>query len=473
MVFNSFTFALFFAVVLVFHYSAASWRAKKIFLTVASYLFYAAWNPPFVLLLFFSTIADWELAKRIYRASSQQRRRAWMIGSLCINLGVLGFFKYSTFLLDSFTALIAQMGVVYQPPALDIILPVGISFYTFQTLSYTLDVYRNELKPWHSFTDYALFVAFFPQLVAGPIVRAEYFLPQTEAPSPPSRDRFLWGSSLIVVGLFQKVVIADSLLAPVVEKVYDGDGVASPVAASIGTLAFSGQIFCDFAGYSTIAIGAATCLGFALPDNFRFPYAAIGFSDFWRRWHMSLSTWLRDYLYIGLGGNRRGPWRTYRNLALTMLLGGLWHGASWTFVAWGGLHGCYLVVERGLHAVLGSRTIWRHWSGQLLLAGATFACVSLAWVLFRADSFGKAADLVAAMLQLLPSYDLYVTDAEVMVTIGVVGALLAVHWLLRNTTLEAAAASVPVAVRTVLVGLMAVAIALTTVEDRAFIYFQF
>ena len=276
-----------------------------------------------------------------------------LVASLAVNLGLLGFFKYRVFFLENFVALLNSVGVDFHPARPSIILPVGISFYTFQTLSYTLDIYMGKMKPARSFLDYALFVTFFPQLVAGPIVRAAHFLPQCEDARRTTLSQLGWGLSLILFGLFQKSVIADGLMAPVVERVYDSGEVLSFGAGWVGTLAFAMQIFCDFSGYSTCAIGTAMCLGFWLPVNFRSPYAAIGFSDFWRRWHVSLSSWLRDYLYIPLGGNRKGTARTYVNLMITMLLGGLWHGASWNFVIWGGLHGVYLIVERLLKAVLG------------------------------------------------------------------------------------------------------------------------
>ena len=288
-----------------------------------------------------------------------------------------------------------------------------------------------------------------------------------------SARHLCWGLSLMILGLFQKVVVADGLLAPVVEKVYDSAGVVSPLAAIVGTLAFTGQIFCDFAGYSTIAIGIGMCLGFALPDNFRFPYAAVGFSDFWRRWHISLSTWLRDYLYISLGGNRHGVAKTYGNLIATMLLGGLWHGASWTFVIWGGLHGFYLLLERWAQALFGSWWFWRTWCGQILLSLVTFGMVCLAWVFFRAHTFDKAFEIVQAGLFLLPQREVYVSESEAVLVIFVTGALMTFHWQLRNTSLEQAAEHIPAIARGIILGLMLVLIAVSPGEDRAFIYFQF
>src|SRR5690349_6607899 len=385
MVFNSLTFIVFFACVLGLHSLPLPWTTKKINLLIASYLFYAAWNPPFVILLWVSTVIDWYAAQGLVKARREAARHAWMLLSVVANLGMLGYFKYGQFLLDNFSALMSALGVAYQPAHYDIVLPVGISFYTFATMAYTLDVYLRRAEPATSFLDYALFVTFFPHLVAGPIMRPTELVPQFAAPRRASPNQLRFGLALMTLGLFQKIVLADRFLARPAEMVYDGAKIPGALDSWIATLAFSGQIFCDFAGYSTTAIGAAMCLGFAMPDNFRFPYAAIGFSDFWRRWHITLSSWLRDYLYIPLGGNRHGEARTYFALLATMLLGGLWHGASWTFVAWGGLHGIYLAAERRLRA---------HFAGYrpgpialLALGLLTWTLVNITWVFFRAKGF--------------------------------------------------------------------------------------
>lgn len=335
MVFNSYTFVLFFGVLLLLHHLPLAWKVKKLNLLLASYLFYAVWNPPFVLLLWLSTVVDYLVALALGREVNQRKRKVLLVVSLLVNLGMLGFFKYGGFLLENFVAMVSLLGITYQPPRADIILPVGISFYTFQTLSYTLDVYRRKFVPEKSLLDFSLFVTFFPQLVAGPIVRPGELIPQFKVPHLATRQQLVRGLFYISLGLFMKVGIADGLLADTSDAVFGVPFPLHPLDAWTGVLAFSGQIFCDFAGYSTCAIGAALCLGFVLPDNFRYPYAAIGFSDFWRRWHITLSTWLRDYLYIPLGGNQEGAYRTYLNLMITMLLGGLWHGANWTFVVWG------------------------------------------------------------------------------------------------------------------------------------------
>jgi alginate O-acetyltransferase complex protein AlgI len=470
--FNSLSFLAFFAIVLAVHGSRVSWQTKKANLLLASYLFYAAWNPPFVALLWISTAGDWYVARAIAHAGTRTAKRLLLLISLTTNLGLLAYFKYGGFLMDGLVSGLAVLGVEYTPPGGSIILPVGISFYTFQTLSYTIDVYRGDHEPWKSKLDFALFVTFFPQLVAGPIVRAFDFLPQCATERRASRRQFGWGVSLLLIGLFEKTVVADALLAPVADQVYTPGLALTMVDAWVGTLAFAGQIFADFAGYSTCAIGAAMCLGFAIPDNFRFPYAAVGFSDFWRRWHISLSTWLRDYLYISLGGNRRGPIRTRYNLLLTMVLGGLWHGAAWTFVVWGALHGIYLILERVVCRLL------RNWEGrkapasQVLGAMVTFVLVCIAWVFFRAPDFTTAHDIFDSMFtgELGTSVVNGSTAAKVA---GVMGTMLGIHWMLRNTTLEAAAARLPWWVVSFLFAAMGFAILTMTGDDHAFIYFQF
>lgn len=472
MVFNSYTFIAFFVAVFLYARFTASWTGKKTMLLLASYVFYAAWNPPFVVLIWLSTIVDWYISRGIAASSVQSRKRLLVVMSLAVNLGLLGYFKYGDFILDNFVVLLSTIGVQYSPAQLDIILPVGISFYTFQTLSYTLDVYRGSLKPWNSFLDYALFVTFFPQLVAGPIVRAAEFLPQTTVETRASNGQIAWGISLIVLGLFQKVVIADGLLAPITEMVFDTNLVPAPLAAGVGTLSFAGQIFCDFAGYSTIAIGAAMCLGFALPDNFRFPYAAVGFSDFWRRWHISLSSWLRDYLYISLGGNRSGTFATYRNLMMTMFLGGLWHGASWNFAIWGCLHGAYLIGERLLVGAFGGSAFWKKALPQLALGAATFGLVCFAWIFFRADTLERSWQMVWGMSTLGPR-ELYVSTADTLIVFVVMGSLLGMHMLLRKTTLEGLATKLPAILKVLIIAFMVVTIIMSPGEDRAFIYFQF
>jgi len=473
MVFNSLTFLIFFLVVWLAHQLPVSWTTRKRHLLLASYLFYAAWNPPFVLLIILSTVIDWFVAQAMGRTHRLGRRRVLLLISLTTNLGLLSLFKYGEFLADNAARFLQTIGVHYVPPEFDIILPVGISFYTFQTLSYTIDVYRGQLKPWPSFLDFALYVTFFPQLVAGPIVRAVEFLPQCREPRRPTSAQLSWGLTLLLIGLVEKTALADGLLAPIADTVYGAPDRAGFIGAWTGTLAFSAQIFFDFAGYSTCAIGVGMCLGFALPDNFRFPYAAVGFSDFWRRWHISLSSWLRDYLYIPLGGGRGSSWHIHRNLLITMLLGGLWHGASWRFVVWGALHGIYLVAERAIR---------RRWiamgnpplplAAKVLLGLFTYYLVCLAWVFFRAADFGDALELIVSMFGGgVDQMGLGVTNVAIVlaVTLG----LLSSHWWLRDSTLEDRWSQLRWPVRAVAISTMLILLMFTKGDDRAFIYFQF
>ncbi len=471
MVFNSIIFFAFFAMVLFIYYLPLPWKAKKTHLWISSYLFYAAWNPPFVLLLWISTIVDWFVGKAIADTKKLMKKRALLIFSLSVNLGLLTYFKYGEFLLDSFIVVLKAFNITFHPAAPDVVLPVGISFYTFQSLSYTFDIYRGKMRPWKSFCDFALFVTFFPQLVAGPIVRAADFLPQLKSPRKTSADQLGWGLYLLTMGLFQKVVLADNLMAPIADKVYSQAGVAGFSDAWIGTLAFSGQIFFDFSGYSNCAIGAALCLGFVLPDNFRFPYASIGFTEFWKRWHISLSSWLRDYLYISLGGNRKGKARTLVNVMITMLLGGLWHGASWRFILWGGLHGIYLVVERGLRHIFKDANFFQQTGMRLVLVLITYYFLCITWVFFRAEDFASAFALISNMFY--PGEGNLVDQGEIYQVLMISFLLLWVHWKLRESSLEAFMGNLPWWIRGVAISFILILLALTPSDERAFIYFQF
>jgi alginate O-acetyltransferase complex protein AlgI len=474
MLFNSYTFCIFFFIVTTIYYLLPHWNTRKLFLLIASYLFYAAWNPPFVILILFSTFFGWWSAQRIDRASEKYYKRFWLIISLVINLGLLSFFKYGNFLLENFTTLVKAIGINYHPSRLDIILPIGISFYTFETISYSLDVYFGKSKASSSLLDYALYLAFFPHLVAGPILRADDFIKQCEHKQPFIFSNLCWGLSLTVLGLFEKVVIADGILAPIVESLYSAQGIPNFTSAWGGTLAFTGQVFCDFAGYSTCSIGIALCLGFVLPRNFHFPYAAIGFSDFWRRWHISLSTWLRDYLYIPLGGNRQGQMRTHLNLMITMLLGGLWHGASWTFVIWGGLHGLYLIAERLLNKALGHHAIWHRPIVQFLTAIFTFISICFTWVFFRANSLEQATNIVAAMLAVSAKpVSLLLEGKAILTSTSITIIIFSIHWRLKARNIEDIIAELPWWVISIGLSIMLYAIATLPGEDRSFIYFQF
>jgi alginate O-acetyltransferase complex protein AlgI len=472
MLFNSLTFVVFFVIVLAAYWSMRSWEARKNLLLVASYIFYGAWNPPFAALLFSTTALDFYLGRKMGRIENARERRVWLWISVAVNLSMLGFFKYGNFLLENFTWVLARGGIQYKPPHLDVFLPIGISFYTFHSLSYTLDIYRGVMKPTRSLRDFTLAVSFFPQLVAGPIVRAGDFLPQLEHPPKPQTGRFLWGLLLMTLGLFEKVVLADTLLAGSADRVFDYKGPLMALDSWTGVMAFAGQIFCDFAGYSTCAIGAALCLGFHLKDNFRFPYAAIGFSDFWRRWHISLSTFLRDYLYIPLGGNRHGAARAMLNLIIVMFLGGLWHGAAWTFVVWGLLHGSYLAIERLLKAVVKSPAWIDRWPVKLLLGAITYVAVLVAWVYFRAADFQTAGRMIAGMFGQHARPDAILSTREILQVALVTAGLLLAHWSMRETSVEAVVARLPRWTVASIWFLMAGAIVLTQGSSNAFIYFQ-
>jgi D-alanyl-lipoteichoic acid acyltransferase DltB (MBOAT superfamily) len=492
MIFNSYTFVLFFGLVLLLHYLPLSWKTKKINLLLASYVFYAAWNPPFIILLWISTVVDYLMALALSREENKFRRKVWLIISLAANLGMLGFFKYGGFLLETFTTLASTLGFVYQAPKADIILPVGISFYTFVTLSYTLDVYRRKAAPVKSFLDFALFVTFFPHLVAGPIVRPDELIPQFEKPHVATKDQMVRGLFLLTLGLFMKVGLADGMLSDTADTVFGVPFPLHPLDAWAGVFAFSAQIFCDFAGYSTCAVGVALCLGFTLPDNFRYPYAAVGFSDFWRRWHITLSTWLRDYLYIPLGGNRNGNGRTYLNLMITMLLGGLWHGAAWTYVVWGALHGLYLALERLLKDRFLSGKPVPQPAGQVItkasmmprlpispnvarfgLALITFLVVSITWVFFRAPDFTKAMMILLAMFGVIPvKITILTTLALLKVGIITVG-LLGFQWYMREKSVAQVAGRLPAWGLGLVWAFMLIVLVLTQKSSNSFIYFQF
>lgn len=494
MIFNSYTFVLFFGLVLLLHYLPLAWKTKKLNLLLASYLFYAAWNPPFVVLLWLSTVVDYLMARALSREANKFRRKVWLLVSLAVNLGMLGFFKYGGFLLETFTSLASLLGFSYQAAAGDIILPVGISFYTFVTLSYTLDVYHRKAAPVESFLDFALYVTFFPHLVAGPIVRPKELLPQFETPQQATKPQFTWGLFLLTLGLFLKVGLADGLLSETADAVFGVPFPLHPLDAWTGVFAFSAQIFCDFAGYSTCAVGVALCLGFVLPDNFRYPYAAVGFSDFWRRWHITLSTWLRDYLYIPLGGNRAGKGRVYLNLMITMLLGGLWHGANWNFVIWGGLHGLFLVVEKLFRDRLGRKRSPREpvpaglvvsraslvpglslspGAARFGLALLTFLLVSVTWVFFRAPDFGSALLLLLGMFGVIPVKIQILTTLAILKVGILTVVMLGCHWFMRGKSLSGLAGRISWPTMAGAWAVMLIILLLTQKSSNSFIYFQF
>lgn len=418
MLFTSYTFAFFFVVVYGLYWvTHRTRRAQNFVLLAASYVFYAAWDWRFLALIIVSTLVDYGcgllLDRRPLERNStantpeesiglygRRARRRIVFVSLVCNLGILGFFKYFDFFADSAASLLTSIGFGVEPYHLQIILPVGISFYTFQTLSYTIDIYRGDLRAHRSLLDFAVFVAFFPQLVAGPIVRAKDFLPQVAALRRPTRNQIGEGSYLVLWGLFKKVVIADNL-ADLVDATFSASQTPAGEVVAVAVYAFAVQIYCDFSGYTDIARGLAKLMGFELRLNFNLPYFASNPQDFWRRWHISLSTWMRDYLYVPLGGNRKGPRRTCINIMLTVVLGGLWHGAAWTFVLWGIYQGGLLMAHRVAMPYL--ERMARPWSARARLAGRALAVmvffqfVCLGWLIFRAVWVGQIAAMLGAL----------------------------------------------------------------------------
>lgn len=432
--FNSFNFWIFLTVVLLVYHRLGH-RSQNRFLLLASYFFYGCWDWRFLLLILFTTGFDFLAAGRIAADHHPGRRKAWVAASLAVDLGVLALFKYFGFFLNEFNRLAGLLGLDHLDPGFRLVLPVGISFYTFQALSYTIDVYRGRTTASRDFLDFALYISFFPQLVAGPIERSNHLLPQVEKPRPRVDERLLSeGIHLVLTGLFLKVVIADNM-AWFANFVFGAaPGVLNGAETLLGVYAFAFQIYGDFAGYSAIAIGVSKWMGFDLMENFRRPYFSSNPREFWQRWHISLSSWLRDYLYIPLGGNRGGEFRTRRNLLLTMVLGGLWHGAAWTFVVWGAIHGIWLaiyqrVVPRTLTGGSTAKKKSRIW--KLFGVVGTFHLVCLAWVFFRAESLEGAIQILAGIGKAWHPTDFVLTTVTLMAFF--LGPLLAFeYWLERQ-----------------------------------------
>ncbi len=444
MLFNSYIFWVFFAVVFTLcMLTRRSLRWQNTVLLVASYIFYGAWDWRFLFLLFFSTVVDFTVARALDGTSDPRRRKLLLITSMCISLGILGFFKYFGFFAESLVGLLGALGINASLPVLNIVLPVGISFYTFQTMSYTIDVYKRELPATKNFFDFALFVSFFPQLVAGPIERATALLPQVLKKRQQQPGAFTEGFYLVLLGLFKKIVIADNM-APIVNSIFSRElSSLSGLEVLLGIYAFAFQIYGDFAGYTDIARGVAKWLGFDLMLNFRMPYFAVSPSDFWNRWHISLSSWLRDYLYIPLGGNRHGAAKTYRNLMLTMVLGGLWHGAAWTFVAWGFFHGLILCLYRPFETRLRAKrtTVTPLRSGpivpgHILSVFIMFQLTCIGWLFFRADSIGQVWGMVQRMFSGFALTPFAIGSAS-MIAFYVLPLLIFEFWLERKGDLLA------------------------------------
>lgn len=468
MLFNSGIFLQFFAAFLLLYWLArGSIPARNVLIVIASYVFYGWWDWRFLGLLVFSSVFDYLVGLGLERVATQRRRKALLVASMASNLTILGFFKYYDFFVDSLVQLLSDLHLPLQLRTLHIILPIGISFYTFQSMSYVIDVYRGEIRASRNLVHFLAFVSFFPQLVAGPIERASHLLPQFGSTRRITRDMLEEGLWLILWGLFKKVVVADHL-APLADMVFEGSSF-SAVTVVLGTLAFGLQIFCDFSGYSDIARGTARVLGFDIMFNFRLPYAATSLREFWQRWHISLSTWLRDYLYISLGGNRRSIARTYLNLMITMLLGGLWHGAAWHFVLWGAWHGAGLVATRAAGNM--TRPLVQLRFGRALAWLATMLFVFYGWLLFRAGSFAQIVAMTQALGNL--SAPAWIGSYLINLVVFATPLVLMQLWQVRSGNLLPVLAQ-PRWVRGSLEGLLLLGILVFWGKDNApFIYFQF
>ena len=467
MLFNSIEFVVFFVVVYGL-YLVLSHRAQNVLLLLASYLFYGWWDWRFLSLIWLSTLVDYLAGLGMERAPTQKRRKLWLLLSLAFNLGLLGTFKYMGFFARSFADAFAGLGIAVDVRFTDLVLPVGISFYTFQSLTYTVDVYRRGLKATRNLLDFALVVAFFPQLMAGPIERAKHMLPQMEKPRQVSFELVAQGAWLILIGYFKKVVLADNM-APFTNRMFADPSSVHGLEVLIGIYAFAFQIYGDFSGYSDIARGAAKCLGFDLMYNFKMPYFAVNPSDFWRRWHISLSTWLRDYLYINLGGNRGSTARTYRNLMLTMVLGGLWHGAAYNFVAWGVFHGAILCIHRWL---TGGDERRAPGPPRITLLGVVgfFHVTCVGWLLFGVRRLGDAPLLLRNLVS-----PFEINGLIQLLTLALFAApVLVVDWLQFRSSDMLAVQRLALPVRvSIYVATFAAILLCGATGAKQFIYFQF
>jgi alginate O-acetyltransferase complex protein AlgI len=457
-------------------------RARVWLLVAASFYFYACWNHWLALIVFASTFMDYWVARGMAALSANRWRLLLLLVSLAVNLGLLVYFKYANFFLHSLEQALRVAGAAASMPVLQVILPVGISFYTFEAINYTVDVYRRKIPAERNLLNFMLFITFFPHLVAGPIVRARDFLPQVRRPKRWDWARTQLGVQLFLMGLFKKLAIADRM-AMFADPVFFVDPVTlqrhanqySSYATWAATIAYALQIYCDFSGYSDMALGAAHMLGYKLAQNFNMPYLAVNVSDFWRRWHMSLSGWLRDYLFIPLGGSRGGTWLTARNLLITMTLGGLWHGANWTFVIWGVFHGVLLIGHRFVQRVCKTRPrldgLFQSAPGTALRVALTFLCVAFGWVLFRATTFQSAASVFHRLLVPHKGLGCPVHDSGLWYTVLVVALC---HAAGRSGWWKRAARRLPAPVLGFSYALVLSLVLLFNLDShKAFIYFQF
>lgn len=481
MLFNSLEFMVFFPIV-VFLYFLLPQKYRWALLLGASYYFYMAWKPEYILLILASTIVDYIVSLKMGAKKDKKDRKKYLYISLASNLGMLFLFKYFGFLQESIAAISSLFGGHYKGLSLDLILPMGISFYTFQTLSYTIDVYNGKIKAEKHFGIFALYVSFFPQLVAGPIERSDRLLPQFYQNHKFDYDRVTDGMKRIAMGLFKKVVIADRI-AIAVNTVYNNPRDYQGILLIIATILFAIQIYCDFSGYSDIAIGAAKVMGFDLIENFKRPYFAKSVGEFWSRWHISLSTWFRDYVYIPLGGNRTRKIKAYRNIVITFLVSGLWHGANWTFVAWGGIHGIYLLIEKaiGIKAKKQSKGILK----SLIGITRTFVLVCIAWIFFRANTFSDAIYIISHLIfdprELMNMHQIKsellnigLDKLQWMISFTSIGIMILVQYFEEKESIIERLKRRPVVVRWGLYYALIMAIIfLAITNNQEFIYFQF
>jgi alginate O-acetyltransferase complex protein AlgI len=469
MLFTELRFLYFFAAVFSIYWLLPGNRSRKLLLLVGSYFFYASWDWRFLSLILLSTATDYAVGLRLDASTSKRARKNWLLASMFVNLGLLGVFKYFNFFADSAVALIHQLGFTADPVFIQIILPVGISFYTFQTMSYTIDIYRRHLEPTRNLLDFSLFVAFFPQLVAGPIVRARDFIFQLAEPRQFRTVDFRWALTLFLTGFIKKACIADNL-ALIADPFFLNPEAYGLLQSWIAVAAYTAQIFCDFSGYTDMAIATAGMLGYKLIDNFDSPYIATSITDFWRRWHISLSTWLRDYLYISLGGNRKGAVRTYMNLMLTMLLGGLWHGAAWNFIIWGGLQGAALIFHRLYRTAMADKFRVPTLIGMMI----TLAFVMLAWVPFRASDLASTLQIWSQLLSWTADKPGTLIALNQPLLMAFLPALWVMHYLHgKHVTVPFWRRCSPLAFALGFGALAAMALASRATQFTPFIYFQF
>ncbi len=474
MIFTSFEYVLFFTAVLLVRACLRDFNVEKWFLLVASYIFYMSWSIPCGFLILATSLIDYFVGVGLGRIENERNRKLLLIVSIFANLGVLGYFKYTNFLLANLRGGANWLGFHLTPLHYDILLPAGISFFTFQSMTYTIETYRRRIKPCHSPRDFLLFVAFFPQLLAGPINRAVDLLPQFKQRIRATIVDFETGLVQFAVGAVKKLVISDQI-APHIDLIFGSPGSYDGFTLLQGAIGYAIQIYCDFSGYSDMAIGSARMLGFRFMENFQMPYSSVTITEFWHRWHISLSTWLRDYLYIPLGGNRKGTSRMYINIMITMLLGGLWHGASWNFVFWGGLHGVSLAIHKAwmawdplaslnTHPVL--RTAWSFFSRLL-----TLGIVLLGWIFFRAESWSVATQYLSRLV----SWSHDGTHLISPYILAAAAGVFLVHLFIqkdRNWAQEMVFRSFPVRILAYSsLGLLLVCLAAT--DSAPFIYFQF